>query len=341
MAIYIFTKALEFGYNYLDDQGYFRNRPKWFGSWMLMPIVSGQLLHAFIFDRDCFPAAYGNFVVSNSPHYIQGRPKSYPKNLSWPGPYDVVDSLAQISRTRWPPFVSPILFPDTQTLPRSLCSISPVTSPAHPAIKSLSCALLHPSDPSCLRTYISYWMTAFPKIARLITIFFTAMSIAKWRAFIDSPVAALNNLARSILRMSVFLSGAIGTSWGSVCLFQHILPRNFLPTQRWFLGGFLGGLWAFLERKNGRSNFLYSARLSIDSFWKVGVKHGWWRGVKNGDVLLFAASLAAVNVVYELQPKSVNSGFVRKGLGVLRGEGWVDRAMLPVKERRDSAEKDE
>lgn len=87
---------------------------------------------------------------------------------------------------------------------------------------------------------------------------------------------------------------------------------------------------------------MYSARLSIDSFWKVGVKHGWWRGVKNGDVLLFALSLAAVNVVYELHPKSVNSGVVRKGLGVLRGEGWVDRAMIPIKkDRRDSAEKEE
>jgi hypothetical protein len=55
IAIYIFTRALEFGYNYLEELGYFRNRPYWFGSWMLMPISCGQLLHAFVFDRDCFP----------------------------------------------------------------------------------------------------------------------------------------------------------------------------------------------------------------------------------------------------------------------------------------------
>ena len=30
--------------------------------------------------------------------------------------------------------------------------------------------------------------------------------------------------------------------------------------------------------------------------------------------------------MYELSPRSVNSGVARKGLGVLRGEGWVDRA---------------
>lgn len=85
-----------------------------------------------------------------------------------------------------------------------------------------------------------------------------------------------------------------------------------------------------MERKGGRSNFLYTARMSIDSLWKVGVKRRWWKGVKNGDVLLFVVSLATVNALYEVSPRAVNSGVARKGLGVLRGEGWVDRAVVPT-----------
>jgi hypothetical protein len=333
MAIYIFTRALEFGYNYLEELGYLTNKPSWFGSWILMPLTCGQLLHAFIFDRDCFPASYGKLILDNSPEYIQKRPADYPAHLKWPAPFDIVDSLADISRQRWPPFVSPILFPTHTTLPKSRTSISPISSPAHPAIKSLSCALLHPQDPSCLRTYVQYWIQAFPKVARLFTVYFTAMSLARYRTFLDSPISAVNNLAKSILRMSLFISGAVGTCWGSVCLFQNILPRTFLPTQRWFLGGFLGGLWSYLERKNGRANFLYTLRMSIDSFWKVGTKRGWWKGIKNGDVLLFVLSLATVNVLYEVSPRTVNSGVARKGLGVLRGEGWVDRATLPKEDK--------
>ena len=126
--------------------------------------------------------------------------------------------------------------------------------------------------------------------------------------------------------MSLFITGAIGTSWGSICLFANYLPRTFLPTQRWFLGGFLGGMWAFVARKGERSNFLYSVRLSIDSLWKVGVKRGWWKGVKGGDVFLFVASLALLDAVYEARPKAVRGAVIRKGMGVLRGEGWVDRA---------------
>jgi hypothetical protein len=82
-----------------------------------------------------------------------------------------------------------------------------------------------------------------------------------------------------------------------------------------------------MERKTGRTNFLFSTRLSIDSMWKVGVKHGWWKSVKNGDVLLFVGSLAAIQALYEIDPKAVNGAVIRKALGMLRGDGWVDRAV--------------
>ena len=223
-------------------------------------------------------------------------------------------------------------------------AISSITAPAHPTIQNLSCALLHPNDPSCLRTYITFFIQAFPGVTRFFAIIYGAFSLLRIQAFIKNPITAFNRLARVILRMSLFVTGAIGTAWGSICLFQHILPRGMLPTQRWVLGGALGGMWAFLERKTGRSNFLYSTRLSIDSLWKVGVKHGWWKGINNGDVLLFVGSLALIGGIYEADPKAINGAALRKGLGMLRGEGWVDRApedgaKPEVLENRDTKEK--
>lgn len=125
--------------------------------------------------------------------------------------------------------------------------------------------------------------------------------------------------------MTLFITMAIGTSWGSICLFANLLPRNFLPTQRWFLGGFLGGLWGFVERKGGRGNFLDSVRLSIDSAWKVCKKRGWWKGVRGGDLGVFVAGLMVINAVYERDAAAVQGSMVRKGLGFLRGEGFIDR----------------
>jgi hypothetical protein len=62
IAIYALSRAAEFGYNLAEDEGWIWGprgssweRPWWWGSWLLFPFTSGQLLHAFVFDRDCFP----------------------------------------------------------------------------------------------------------------------------------------------------------------------------------------------------------------------------------------------------------------------------------------------
>ncbi len=74
---------------------------------------------------------------------------------------------------------------------------------------------------------------------------------------------------------------------------------------------------------SGYANSLYAARTSVDSLWKVGVKHRWWRPVKAGDVWLFVASLAVYNVVYDLGMKL---------------PGGTDRAMSLVKVLRGEIE---
>lgn len=63
IAIYAMFRALEFGWNVCEGDGLIwgfkngrkRERPWWFGSWMLQPFAFGQLLHAVVFDRECFP----------------------------------------------------------------------------------------------------------------------------------------------------------------------------------------------------------------------------------------------------------------------------------------------
>jgi len=69
---------------------------------------------------------------------------------------------------------------------------------------------------------------------------------------------------------------------------------------------------------------MYSLRMSMDSTWKVGVKRGWWKSVKGGDVWLFVASLAVINVMYSRDVEAVNSSLSRRIASGLRGEGFVD-----------------
>lgn len=110
VALWTMFRALEFGWNMCEDEGLVwgtkngrnRERPWWFGSWLLQPLAFGQLLHAVVFDRDCFPEGYGKFIFNNSSAYIHQRPVDYPAHLKWPRTYEVVDNLAQMARLNWP-----------------------------------------------------------------------------------------------------------------------------------------------------------------------------------------------------------------------------------------------
>jgi hypothetical protein len=155
------------------------------------------------------------------------------------------------------------------------------------------------------------------------------MLLPRLSALYHFPLSTLRNLVSSALRMAGFLTGSLATAWSSICFFQAWFPRTFLPTQRFFLGGFVAGLWAMLQqgRTGSRGVFLASAKVSVESLWKVGVKRRWWRAMRGGDVWVFVAALMLTGVVYERDAKAVREGAWRKGISWVRGEGWRDWGM--------------
>jgi hypothetical protein len=164
-------------------------------------------------------------------------------------------------------------------------------------------------------------------MTRLFLLAYSAMTvIPRFSALYNSPLSTLQYIMARALRMSTFATGAISTAWASICLFQKYLPRHILASQRFFLGGFLAGLWAWVERRHGRSVFVYTARISVDSLWKVGVKRRWWRAMKGGDVWVFVLALMVTGVVYERDAKAIREGQWRKGMSWVRGEGFRDWA---------------
>lgn len=224
------------------------------------------------------------------------------------------------------PFISPLLHPTHPTpLASSIPqSIHPITSRAHPSHTHLSCALLHPSSPSCLAAYISHLLLSFGPLVRFFTIVYTLFSLPRIRLLASSPARFLRPILSNAFTMATVAAGATGTSWASICLFQNMLPRKAVPQLRFALGGFLGGMFAVLDRKGGKANALYAARLSALSAWQVGKKRGAWRGTPGGDLAIVVLGLAILNGVIvrdrSRKENSVNSRVVRWAMEVLRGE---------------------
>jgi hypothetical protein len=338
ISIFFLVRGFELIAGALEAYGYMKNKPSWLGSWLLFPIANGQLLHAFVFDRDCFPSAYGSLIINSTPEYIQRRPEGLSHKVTWPSTDNIVDAVAEMARLRWPPFVSPILNPGAlNTLPPSIDPIiSPITSRAHPALQHLSCALIHPSETSCFMAYLRQNLLGFPKLARFFTLYYGAFSLLRITAYFKAPVATLNKLAKQVLQTTMALSTAISASWGSICFFNAVLPKKFIPRFRFALGGFLAGTAILFDMTpSGYANSLYAARTSIDSLWKVGVKRGWWRPIKGGDVYLFVASLAVYNIVYDLsRPMPGGTDRAMSLVKLLRGE--IEIGLQPNKGQSDS-----
>ena len=148
--------------------------------------------------------------------------------------------------------------------------------------------------------------------------------LPRYKQLYNAPLQFVRALLSRALRLSTFATGAMSTLWASVCLFQGWIPRGLLPTQRFFLGGFLAGLWAFADRAQGRAAFLYTARASVDSLWKVGVKRRWWKAMRGGDLWIFVLALAATGAVYERDARAVREAGWRRGISFIRGTGFRD-----------------
>ncbi|KAL4871924.1 hypothetical protein BDV12DRAFT_194061 [Aspergillus spectabilis] len=331
VAIFAATRGLESVYNVMDEKGWLKNRPWWFGSWLLMPASLAQLFHAFVFDRETTPKWLGNVILKYSPSYFHGRPDTLPAQFPWPEKDEVVDSIASIAKLRWPAFVSPILHPATpNVLPSGLKSISPITGPAHPSIPHLSCALLHPSSPSCGTALTHHLLLSVSALARLFTMITLARSLLNLKAWLNHPISTVNGLSKQVITQTAVLSAALGSAWGSLCLWNAAFPRSVLPTQRFYLSGALAGVpFAFLGN-NSRGLFLYFFRLAVDSAWKAGVKRGLWKGGRAGEVWLFVVAWAVLGSSLECRPNSVQGPAARKVLAWMRGEGFVD----PIEKRR-------
>lgn len=149
---------------------------------------------------------------------------------------------------------------------------------------------------------------------------------------IKSPITFTLRLIQQILRTTTHIVGAVACSWGSICFFNNYLPRSFLPKSRFFLGGVIGGSLAIVDwTPTGHANNMYIVRNSLDSLWKVGVKHRWWRSVPSGDVLVFVAALAAVNALYDTNKEVFTNDRSAMVIDVLRG----DTELLGMKDKTE------
>lgn len=322
--------------------------PDWCDSALLYAIGNGQLLWSFVFERDTFPKGYGRMIVGRSSAYIPPRPAhTLPEGVQWPSSDTVVDHIAKLATptptsSAFPTFTSPVLSSLTPsrhpTTPYK--AINPILdySPAHPEHANLMCAMLHPTEPSCRKTLLNHFRAEWPASARIAGVFTAVASVLLRRKhWLHDPETELFNLVVATLQAATIISGSIGSAWAMICLLQQYLPRNFLPQKRFFLNGFLSGVWIFVVPKSRRQTLgLYVARMSAVSTWRVLEKRGKVRRPAYGKQILLALGLAMMAGMHEAEVGSM-SRMLRAASKRLFGERIVVQARSEGEDGAQSA----
>jgi hypothetical protein len=334
IALYVATRTAEFIYNYLDDMGLLEFKPRILGAWALFPFAFSQLFYTFIFYPDCCPASFRRIMLRLSQPYIAAKPMGYPTTDHWPNPNEIVSSIAVIARSRYPKFLSPILFPASFIIPSGLDAVEPVLAMAHPAITSLTGALTHPTEPSEFRTYAELILRDYSTVSKYVFGLYVVLGMVRRKSTI--PNVLLSSVANAA-RTSTFIVMTVASAWSGIGLSQQILNNKFIPVMRFKLIGFLSGLWAFADQVNGHARYMYAVRLAFVSYWNTLVKERKGRPfIRHGDVMLFAVSFAVLMAIFDVSPGSIPGPSLRKSLNWVKTNRYEDPVTGEDKKDLDS-----
>ncbi|KAK6332219.1 hypothetical protein TWF718_002743 [Orbilia javanica] len=303
ISIYVFTKTIE----YLSNTFRVSDRtPWWFGSWTLFPFALAQLFQGLLNGEGDIPFVYRRALMT-FPMSNTGKTQGY----------SMVARMADVARLRFPPFQSSILFPRKEPANAGVAS---VFREAHPAIRHLSCAISHPKSVSCSGAWASYCLRQFWKNSQVFFALYSILFLSKLGSFRGTILEAISKLVYKTIRTSTFTTSAVATSWSTLCLCQRIFPKKFLGPQVFYVSGFLGGLLAIVDRTQSHPLFIDATRSALLSWWRKRRRSRYLRNIPSPEVLLFMASIATLNILYDFKPKSITSKGARDFIGLLRAQ---------------------
>ncbi|ORY89796.1 hypothetical protein BCR35DRAFT_300285 [Leucosporidium creatinivorum] len=349
IALYAFTRAVHGLVGVAGTKGWISKAMRegrwWWGGHLIFAASNAILLHSFVYTPTTFPPTYSSFILRFSSAYLPSPSSSSSSRTTWPTPRALVDGIATSSRLHYPAFISPLLHPSSKkgfvvdvegAGARALDAIRPVLDDrAHPGHSRLTCAFLHPEEVGCWEVFARFVKGEFKGASKFFGALAVLGTLTRWKKFLREPEEGIYRALLSTITSSAFLSLSLGTAWSTICFFQHYLPGHFIPTKRFYLQGFLAGLWVRLVGAQRSTDLgLYSARLAIQCAWDVLVQKGRVQNIRNGEVLYFGLSMGVLLALHEANPEALQSKLVRSALRRVGGPSLAEVAAEKEKEER-------
>lgn len=329
IALYVFMRTGEMLFNYLDDMGFLAMKPKLLGSWTLFPFAFSQMFHSFFFNPETNPGFVKSALSTLSADFFPARPSGLAAGSSWPTTERFVEGIAQTAKHNYPKFQSKLMFPDSAKFPDYLDAVQPVVTRAHPAIGTMTGAMMHPFEPSTFRAFTEIALKKYSSIGKYVFALYLIqgfMANSKKEEKAPKVMIVLRAMAKS-LRTTTFIVMTTVSAFAGIEIAQRIFNPKFLPMHRFKFIGFMAGLWAFINQVDGRGRYIFAARAGLLSYWRVLIKDKRIKPTRNFDVYLFMASFAVMMTLFDRSPEAVSGPSVRKVLSWIKNDEFKD----PVK----------
>ncbi|KAI8873629.1 hypothetical protein GQ42DRAFT_160425 [Ramicandelaber brevisporus] len=266
-----------------------------------------QVIYGVVLDQSILPASYLRFVAKYA-------------RISDDYGKDNVTFLRTISDFAANSGIMNNSNPADIMIPKGITSREAVA--AHPLLQHLTqympvgihhdylgCALEHPRTTSCFEGNAKRWLSTLPGIFKLYGTINLIILLVGYKRAMKNPLQSAGKWFVSSARSTTLLASIATGCFAVLCASRRTIGYDAFPA--YLLNGFVGGLFIFVEAPSRRTELgMYMLLRAIESQWDLGIKKGWWRAVKGGQLVYSALSVGVLMSLYQHDPSSIRSGYL-------------------------------
>ncbi|KAF9946965.1 hypothetical protein BGZ65_009250, partial [Modicella reniformis] len=275
------------------------------GATVVMSLTASVILYSCVLEPTAMPVSYWKFIMTQS-----GLPQKF-------GPMYV--PLLDIFRSQFHLLRELPRGVENINIPAGVSSRDFVAENISPNIATLFpshvhhdfqlCALLHPLTP-CTGHALDVITGEFGRAAKMYgTLNFIVTLVFQHKRLLNNPKEVAYRYVQSTLRSCLFLTVYVLGAFSTPCVLRRILRKESLFI--YLFNGILSGLSVLIEAPGRQMELaLYCLPRALETVWNMMLKRGMVRNIRNGDVMLFSASMGVLMTLYQNDPSVINKHYL-------------------------------
>ncbi|KAG0059672.1 hypothetical protein BGZ89_000203 [Linnemannia elongata] len=272
---------------------------------VVMSLTAAVNIYSCVIEPDAMPRSYYNFIMQHS-----GLPQKF--GPMFPPLVETFQSQFNLLKDGPGGF-------DNIGIPESVTSHDFIAKNISPNIATLfppgihhdyqCCALLHPLY-GCKRHAVDTFTGEFGRALKMYgTLNAIVMMVFQHKKIASDPVKSAKHYVKSTIRSCFFLAFYVLACFYIPCLSRRVLGRE--SNINYILNGLVAGTAVLIEAPGRQMELaLYCLPRALETSWKLMMKRGLVRNIKNGDIALFSASMGVLMTLYQNEPSVINKHYL-------------------------------